>query len=233
MYKIIRKLLGKLNIVATFIMIMLLANTIGLGTYVLASGTSEFSQTINAGTLSTDIVDGSYVTVGSPGITMNAADFSFACQTATSTFGTATQQIYVKNPDAADGGWTLTIGATATTTIWDSAGTDFDFNDDNASCGVDGTDPDSLGGQMTIDASVGTLDVGSCSACTVTSVTKGSSDSFEQGSTDNITILAGAVGSDDVGDWTLQGVSISQTIPGEQVAASDYTISLILSISAI
>ena len=233
MSKIVRALLRKLSIATAFVITLIFTITMMVGSYVLASGTSEFSQTINTGTLSTDIVDGSYVTVGSPGVTMNTTDFSFACQTATGTFGTATQQLYVQNPDAADGGWTLTMGATATTTLWDSAGTDFDFNDDHASCGVDGTDPDSFGGQMTIDASGGTLAVGACSACTVTSVTKGASDSFEQGSTDSITILTGAIGSDDIGDWTLQGVSISQTIPGEQAAASDYTISLILSVAAI
>ena len=233
MHKIIRKLLGKFNIITASTATILLISVTGMGTYVLASGTSEFSQTINVGTLATDIVDASYVTVGSPGITMNSADFSFACQTATSTFGTATEQIYVQNPDAADGGWTLTIAATATTTVWDSSGTDFDFNDNNGTCGADGADPDSLGGQMTIDASAATLAVGACSACVVTNVNKGASDAFEQGSTDNITLLTGAVDSDDIGDWTLQGVSISQTIPGEQPAASDYTISLILSIAAL
>lgn len=50
--------------------------------------------------------------------------------------------------------------------------------------------------------------------------------------TDSITILAGASGSDDVGDWKLTGVSISQTIPAEQAAASDYNIDMTLSILA-
>jgi hypothetical protein len=71
-------------------------------TSLFASATSNFAQTINAGTLSVDIVDASYVTVGSPSVTMTAAPFSFACQTATGTFGSGTQQIYVKNPDASD-----------------------------------------------------------------------------------------------------------------------------------
>ncbi len=114
MHKIIRKLLGKLNVVIAFVIAILLTGIVGVGTYVLASGTSEFQQTINAGSLATDIVDGSYVTVGSPAVAMNAVTFNFAYQTATGSFGSGTEQIYVSNPDAADNGWTLTVAPTAT-----------------------------------------------------------------------------------------------------------------------
>lgn len=203
--------------------------------YVLASPTSNLTQTISAGTLSVDIVDGSYVTVGSPSVALAAQTFSFACQSSTGSLGTATQQIYVKNPDAADSGWTLSIAASATTAVWDSAGTDFDFNDPGTSgCVDDGatTDVDSLGGQMTINASAATLAAGACSACGVTGITKGTSSAFVEGTTDSITLLTAAAPSDDIGDWTLQGVSISQTIPGEQPAASDYDINLVVSVTA-
>jgi hypothetical protein len=93
------------------------------------SATSSFTQTINPGTLTVDIVDGSYVTVASPAVAMNAVTFSFACQTATGTFGTGTQNIYVKNPDAADNGWVVSLAAAAPTAFWASAGTNMDFND--------------------------------------------------------------------------------------------------------
>jgi hypothetical protein len=63
-------------------------------------------------------------------------------------------------------------------------------------------------------------------------VTKGSSNAFDQGTTDSITIVSGAAGSDDIGDWKLTGVAISQKIPGEQPAASDYDINMTLSIVA-
>lgn len=86
---------------------------------------------------------------------------------------------------------------------------------------------------MTIDASGGTLAVGACASCTTTNVTKGSSNAFVEGTTDTITILTGAAGSDDIGDWTLQGVSVSQEIPAEQPAASDYSIDMVLSIAAL
>lgn len=204
----------------------------GFPIYVLANSTSNFQQTINAGTLTVDIVDGSYVTVGSPSVALSTETFSFACQNSTGTFGTASEQIYVANPDAADNGWTVSLAAALPTNVWDSAGTDFDFNDPGGSGCTDGGDADALAGQMTVDPSVGTLDTGQCATCATTNVSKGSSNAFNQGTLDSITILTGAAGSDDIGDWTLQGVSISQTIPAEQPAAADYDINLILSILA-
>ena len=199
--------------------------------YVLASSTSNFTQTINAGTLAVDIVDGSYNSVSSPTMAMSNATFSFSCQTNTGSFGTASQQIYVSNPDAADNGWTVSLAGSATTAVWDSAGTDFDFNDGSGSGCTDGADADSVGGQMTVDASGATLAAGPSGASTA-NITKGSSASFVEGTTNTITILTGAAGSADIGDWTLQGVSISQKIPAQQPAASDYNINMVLSIVA-
>ncbi|MEA3344152.1 MAG: hypothetical protein U9Q16_00505 [Patescibacteria group bacterium] len=235
MQKIIRKLVRKLNIVTAFAMALVLTITMGAGAYVLASGTSEFSQTINTGSLATDIVDTGYSSVGSPAVTMNAVTFSFAYQTATGTFGTSAEKIYVKNPDAADNGWTLTVAPANTTDCWDSAGTDFDFNDDgaNATDGAAGTnDADALGGQMTVDPSAATLAKGQCSACTITNVSRGSSTAYDEGTTNSVTLLTASAGSDDIGDWTLEAVSISQTIPAEQPAASDYTLSMVLTVAA-
>lgn len=198
----------------------------------LALATSTFTQTINPGTLSVDIVDGSYVSVGSPSVAMGAVSFSFACQTATGVFGTATQNIYVKNPDAADNGWVVSLAASAPTAYWASAGTNMDFNDPTTVGCTDGADADSLRGQMTVDPSVGTITAGQCLSCATTSITKGSSSAFNEGTVDSITILTGATASADIGDWKLTGVSISQKIPPEQPAASDYSISLTLTIVA-
>jgi hypothetical protein len=233
MHKLIRKLLGKLNITIALVLAVLMTGGLGGATYVLASSTSNFTQTINAGTLAVDIVDASYVTVGSPTMAMTNATFSFTCQTITGSFGTASQQIYVSNPDAADNGWTVSVAASAVTAVWDGAASDFDFNDPTGSGCTDGADtPDTVGGQMTVDASGATLATGQCAACSVTNVTKGSSAAYNSGTTDTITILTGAAGSDDIGDWKLTGVSISQKIPAEQGAASDYDINMVLSIAA-
>ena len=83
---------------------------------------------------------------------------------------------------------------------------------------------------MAVNPSVGTIAKGACASCSTTNVTKGSSASFVEGTTDSITLLSGAAGSDDIGDWKLTGVTISQTVPGEQAAATDYDINMILSV---
>jgi hypothetical protein len=230
--KVIHFLLRKMNIALS----VFLSTMIATSGIVLAAQTSNFTQTINAGTLAIDIVDASYVTVGSPSVAMTATTFSFSCLTggsaSTGTFGTSSQVIYIQNPDAADNGWVVSLAASAATAFWDSAGTDFDFNDPTTSGCGDGADADALKGQLTVDPSGGTLAVGACASCATTGVTKGSSSAFSQGVTDSITLLTGASGSNDIGDWKLTGVSLSQTIPAEQPAANDYDINMTLSVVA-
>ncbi len=195
-------LFKKLNIPVAIGLIIIITGSLSLS--VFASATSNFAQTINEGTLSIDIVDGSYVTVGSPSVTFSAAPFSFSCQTATGTFGTSTQRIYIKNPDGADNGWTASLAASAPTAVWDGAVSDYDFNDPTSTGCTDGGDADSLGGQMTVDPSGATLATGVCLSCVTTNITKGSSNAFNQGTVDSITLLTAAAGSNDVGDWHLQ-----------------------------
>lgn len=219
----------KMNKIVAVVIVILVAILLPVNV-VLASSTSQFSQVINAGTLSVDIVDGSYVSVGSPSVTFGAVTFSFACHTNTGTLGTASQQIYVRNPDAADNGWTVSIAGSATTALWTGTGSTYDFNDPTGSGCTDGADTDTKGGQMTVDASVGTLAAGQCLNCTTNNITKGSSNAFSEGSVNSISLLTGSASSDDIGDWTFQGVSLSQKIPAEQAVASDYAISMVLSI---
>jgi hypothetical protein len=168
-------LFRKINITVAVFLSFFVFSGIGGITYIFASATSNFTQTINPGTLNVDIVDGSYVTVGSPSVAMNAATMSFSCQTVTGTFGTSTQQIYIRNPDAADAGWTVSLAASDPTDVWNSAGPDYDFNDPTSSGCSDGGDTDSYAGQMTVDPSVATLASGQCTSCATTNITKGSS----------------------------------------------------------
>lgn len=220
------------NLVKTVSVLLTLVLSLGFVVEVYAASTSNFNQTINPGVLAIDIVDGSYVSVGSPTVAFTPTTFSFTCGSSTATFGTASQQIYVRNPDAADNGWTASLAGSAVTAVWDGAASDYDFNDPTGAGCTDGGDADSVAGQMTVDASGGTLAVGNCASCVTTNITKGSSNGFNQGTLDSVTILTAASGSDDIGDWTLQGVSISQTIPAEQGAASDYDINMVLSVVA-
>lgn len=205
---------------------------VGNGSWV--NGTTKICATAaGAGTITADIVDASYVSVTNPTMAMSAANFSFSCQTKIGSFGTASQQIYINNSNGANNGWTLTVAAQAVTNVWDSAGTDYDFNDPTSSGCADGADsPDTLGGQMTVDPSVATLAVGQCGSCTTNNISKGSSAAFNQGTTDTITLLTATAASDDVGDWKLTGVNISQKIPAEQPAASDHNINMVLTVTA-
>lgn len=232
MRKIFRKMLGKLNLFTALVIAVLLAGTLGAGTYVWASSTSSFTQAINAGSLATDIVDAAYTTVASPAMAMSAATFSFKCQTVTGSFGTATEQIYVANPNAANGGWALSLAPTSSTDLWNGTSASFDVNDPTSSGCTDGADADSKGGQMTVNPSAGTLAAG-LHAGNTTGITKGSSAAFAEGTQTTIAVLTAAAGSDDLGDWTLQGVSISQTIPLEQAVDANYTISMVLTIATI
>jgi hypothetical protein len=215
----------------TFVIFYILYLTI-VSKIALASPISSFNQTITAGTLTVDIVNGSYGSVTAPAVNLGTTSFSFACHNTTGALGTASEQIYVQNPDSADNGWTVSLAGSATTAVYTSAGTPFDFNDPTGSGCTDGGDADAVGGQMTVDPSGATLAKGACATCTTGNISRGSVNSFSQSSVDSITILTGAAGSDDIGDWTLRGVSISQTIPGEQPAAADYTINMTLSIVA-
>lgn len=194
--------------------------------------TSNFQQTINAGTLAVDITDSSYVTVGSPSVVFGATTFSFACGSSTGTLGTSSQQIYVQNPDAADSGWSVAIAGSATTAVWDGAASDFDFNDPTSTGCGDGADADSVAGQMSIAFGSATFDKGACLTCNTTGVAVGSSGSFSEGVTNSITLFTGASNSSDIGDWYLRGVGLTQTIPAEQAAASDYDINMNITITA-
>lgn len=231
-------LLKKLDVALALLLTVLITGGVGVGMLVFAAATPTFNQTINPGTLAVDVVDASYVTVGSPSVTMGAVTTGFSCLTggsaASGTLGTATQQIYVQNPGAANAGWDVTIAATSgTTATWSDGGTNtYDFNDGAGSGCTDGADTDTAKGQMTVDASGGTVAQGQYSSNT-TSVTAGSSASFQETGTpvSSITILTGAAGSDDLGDWKITGISVKNTIPAMQAAAS-YSLGMTLTVTA-
>jgi hypothetical protein len=204
---------------------------------VFAANSSQFNQSINAGSLATDIKDASRNTVASPSVGFSAVSFPFTCLTGgsapTGTFGTNTERIYVENPGAANNGWTLTLAATSgITTLWQNAGSsqNYDFNDPTASGCTDSADADTRPGQLSVDPSVSTLTT-DCTSCVTTNITKGSASAYSQGVTDSITLLNAAAASDDFGRWYLTGVGVSQTIPAEQPADS-YNLNLTLTVTA-
>lgn len=197
---------------------------------VYASSTSRFNQTINGGTLSVDIVNGSYATVASPNVYLTALSTSFTCQTSTGTFGSSTEMIYVSNMGAANNGWTLAVGATnGTSSLWvgSSTAANFDFNDPGSSGCASSSDGDAFAGQMSVDASGGTL---TAINGTTGSITKGTLAAYTS-SSNAITLLNAATSSDDVADWTLTNVAISQKIPALSTADS-YYLNMTLTIAA-
>lgn len=205
----------------------------------LAASNSNFTQTINTGTLTTDIMDASRVSVGSPAVAMSAKSFSFDCYAggtaSTGTLGTNAERLYVSNGDAADNGWTLTVGATGgAISTWSNGGSSqrFDFNDSTGSTAgcSDGADADSFAGQMTINPTAGSVAT-DCASCTATGVSVGSSSAFVQGTTDSITLVNAGSTSNDVWRGYLTGATVSQTIPAEQ-AADSYTLNLTLTATA-
>ena len=200
---------------------------------ILADNTPNFTQQITAGTLTVDIVDNSYDPVANPSVAMSNVNFSAACKTSTGTLGTVSQKMYVENPDQADAGWNVSIAATAGPTgFWDNlgAGTNYDFND--ASGCTDGGDADSIGGRMTINPASGTLSNGQCTSCSTTGVSLGSSASFTQGSVDSITLLSASASADDVADYTVTGMTITQQIPAAQ-SVNNYEVDMTLTVTAL
>lgn len=229
--------IAKKNIVASIAVALVLVIFMALS--VSAANTPTLNQTINPGTLNTDVLNGSRVPVASPAAAFSAKTFSFDCQyggtASTGTLGSGTERVYVINPNAANNGWTLAIAATGgITTLWQNTGStqNYDFNDPtgaNPGC-TDGADIDSKPGQLTIDPAASTINL-DCLTCTSSNVTKPSSAAFNQGTVDSVTLLNAALASDDIWRGYLTGVGLSQTIPAEQPADS-YTLNMTVTVTA-
>jgi hypothetical protein len=190
---------------------------------VSAASNSNLTQTINAGSLSTDILDGSRNPVSSPSAAMGATNYSFNCQTTTGTLGSSTQRLYVTDPAATANGWTLAMAATGgATTTWSDGGTNsYKFND--------ATGSGCTNGQLTVDPSGGTVTADcSSSACTGSTINKGSSTAMT--AANPVTLMTGAANANDYRGY-LTGVGLSQKIPAEQ-AVANYSINMTLTVTA-
>lgn len=186
------------------------------GGSVLASSQTQLSQTINAGTLGVDIVDGSAVSVGSPTVAFGAAPFSFSTQTGTGTLGVASQKIRVSN-GTNTATWSMTMAATSgNTTLWSAGTPTMDFNGAASA------------GRLTVDPSGGTITP--TDSYTSTGLTKGSSTSFAQGTVDSVTLLSAGASADKPGRWDFIGVALTQDIPAAQTPGT-YTISMTVTVS--
>ena len=169
--------------------------------YAALSATSVLSQSITAGTISTDIRNASNVIINNPTIAMAAITASTAQQTATGTFGSNAQRITVDNPGGANNGWTLSLNATnPATDVWTSGGNNYDFNAASAA-----------GGQLTVNPTTGTT---TASVGGTTGITMGTSATFN--STAAVALVNAAAASADIWNGYFTGISLSQTIPAGQ-----------------
>ena len=187
-----------------------------------ASNTPTLSQTVNAGTLTTNIYQSDDTTpVASPSVSFAAINRSFSCQTNTATLGDANNKLNVTN-FGTNNGWTLTMAATGgAASTWSDGTHTYKFND--------ATGSGCTNGQMTVDPSGSTLTLDCNSACTSTGVTKGSSTAYVSGTTDSVTLASSTSGS--AWEGYLTGISLSQKIPASQ-AAGAYTLGMTITVTA-
>ncbi len=183
----------------------------------------------NPGSLSVDIVNGGGNSVANPAVIFSPISVSFADTTSIGTLSTLIERIRVTNTTS-NPQWSLSLAAlSGTTSFWDGGLADFDFNDPTANAN-DGADLDNLGGQLSINPTVG--NIVAQGICSNTGISLGSSSAYSEGITDVIT-LASANGSAETDcDFDILNIDVSQTIPAEQVSDT-YAIDMMLTIVAI
>ncbi|MET0980359.1 MAG: hypothetical protein ABWX90_03825 [Candidatus Saccharimonadales bacterium] len=184
-----------------------------------AAANSQLTQTINAGVLSTSVLNAGGAVVASPSFAMTAGVVSTSSQqTVTGTFGSDSQRITVDNPGASATGFTLTLAATAgPTATWTDGAKTYPFNAASAALG-----------QLTVNATPGIL---TPVTGTATGIAKGNTATFAGGLNTPVNLLNAGSTSDDVWNGYLTGVSLSQTIPAGTPAGS-YSISLTQTVTA-
>lgn len=177
----------------------------------MASNAPTFNQTVNAGTLTFDILQSDGATpVASPSVAFTALNRSFSCQTNTATLGDTNNKMYVTN-FATNNTWNISIAATTgQTATWTAGSNTYKFND--------ATGSGCTNGQLTVDPSVATVNLDCNSACTAAAITKGASTAFVSGTANSVTLMSSSNGT----AWKgyLTGVGLSQKIPASQPAGS-------------
>lgn len=185
---------------------------LGMGAAVVGAATnydSKLTQSITGSVLSTDIRDNSNQVVALPSFAMSAVSASTSQQTATGTFGSASQRISVDDARGNGSSWTLALNAkTPGTGTWTSGGNTYKYNDTAAN------------GQLTVNPTAGTITAVTGGA---TGVTKGTSATFS--GTGAITLMSADATASKIWNGYITGIGLSQTIPAGQ-AVGNYTIDM-------
>ena len=183
---------------------------------------------VNPGSLDVSIIDSNEDEVISPFLAMDDVDFINMSQLSNGVLGTVDQKIRIQNTTA-NPAWSVSIAATSgSTALWNSGTHQYDFND-NAQSATDGADSDSVGGQMSLNPTVGTITPQS--GCTTTGVSLGSLASFVEGSQDSITLISASGSAETNCYWGVTGITVEQSIPGSQNQGV-YTLPMTLTIVA-
>lgn len=90
--------------------------------------------------LAVTLVDGDYNPIEEPQVDFTEVPYSHDCRELIAYLASDSQQIYIRNFDAADNGWTVTISTESPTATWASGDYEFDFNDPTGEGCVDGGD---------------------------------------------------------------------------------------------
>lgn len=175
---------------------------------------ASYPEVLITGDYSLAIVDGSGVEVTTPTVVFPTGIVSNTqCASSSATLGTSTQKIRITN-DLLTNGWNATIAATdGATAKWTAGSRFYDFNDPTgtpAGCG-DGGDGDAYSGQLTVTPSSATITPEA--GCSNTGVTTGSAASFNEGTTDAITLISASSGSTRFCYWDVTGIPLGQYIP--------------------
>lgn len=201
---------------------------------VRGSETANFTMSILPQPLAVTVVDDSFNPIEEPEVSFPEATYEPSeCRELIAQLASPDQQIYVRNFDAADNGWTVTLSTESPTATWTSGQYAFDFNDPTGAGCIDGDDADDLAGSMAIYTQSDSLDSGLCPLCSSNFVNRVPDGVFnESAGLNTITLVYATSDSDNRGDWTLSDIIVRQTIPASQPAAGDYEIPLLLSITA-
>lgn len=202
-----------------------------------ASKTVTFVATINPGVLTTDIRDEQGNSIAKPivsfGPIVSSDDCLFAEAALTSLFGRDDARIYVDNPQAVDGGWTLTLAPVhGDEAIWQGkAGNKLDLDDPGSnSLGCEDSDNDGAAGYLTVNPRSARL-TPDCQYCSAKNLVLGPSGNASFASSESLTLVHANDTSSGVGRWYITGIEVRQTVPASQ-ADDEYSLDLVLTATA-
>ena len=208
--------------ILAFSPIVILISMVLAPSTVFASPTPTLNQTINAGTLTTDIYQSNDSTpVTAPTVAFPAQNYSFLCQTSTAVLGDANDKVNVTNLANGINTWTLSIAATSgTSALWSNGTNTYSYNN-AAGSGC-------TGGQLTVNPAAATLTDDCNSNCTNTNVTLGASTAFNGTTVPSVTLMSDSSGT--AWEGYLTGIGLSQQIPALQHSGS-YSLGMTITIT--